>query len=128
VRGQAREEEMSAICGLPSGFEFRRGSCVPAAMVLCRDMVSGRDFVVEGLVRFGSDIREHEHTWVEINGIVYDPTFIQFRRFFRYGSPQYTVVRRIDVGEYRLLSRSALGIGFWRSRLYQFGVIHEAHL
>ena len=67
---------------LPKSFRcWRRSSCVPAAIVLLPQLQHSRDFIIEGYVCLGNDPRRHEHTWMEVDGAIFDPTLIQFRRF-----------------------------------------------
>lgn len=98
----------------------RRGSCVPVALFCLPQLVMGRGFFVEGWVSFGTG--KQEHTWMLIDGEIFDPSLVQFRRFKNYAAgPTYTArvvwspadVRYIWAGK-----RSA----WWRERLTSFGV------
>ena len=61
---------------LPKGFpRRRRGSCVPAAYIMAVKFPDAD--VVAGLV--GIDRQAgYQHTWIEHDGMIYDPTIRQF--------------------------------------------------
>ena len=115
----------SAMPVLPKGFKYWwRGACVPAALLVMGQLVEGRDFVVQGMVRFARrDIGAcwHEHTWMEIDGEIYDPTLVQFRvlKSFR-PDPFRNVVVRFGADDWRrqVAQRDLL---FWAARVCEFG-------
>jgi hypothetical protein len=62
---------------LPRDFPTRRrGSCVPAAFVMLAQLDRGA--AVSGYVG-PKDAPEDEHTWIEVDGEIIDPTIRQFR-------------------------------------------------
>ena len=109
----------------------RRGSCVPAAIEMLPGLIEGRDFIVEGKVRFTSRKWE-KHTWMEIDGEVYDPSILQFSHFKGYPRVEYSVERRLGINEFRAIWQVVAGKGsclraFWQDRLQSFGVNPHIH-
>jgi len=83
--------------------------------------VERRDFIVEGWISFGSSGRQ-EHTWMQIDGVRFDPTIIQFRRFREFSAgPRYESVLIMPPSQYldRWLFQKSL---WWHERLRLFGV------
>jgi hypothetical protein len=99
----------------------RRGSCVAAALYCVPQLAEGQDLILQGYVSFGSG-REQEHTWMQVEGVIFDPTVIQFRRFKHFSDgPNYVCVRSMRPSEYRA-SWLSLKSTWWRERLEFFGV------
>jgi hypothetical protein len=100
----------------------RPGSCVPTAIAYLPQLKDGRDYVIEGWVQFGERGQQHEHTWMVVDGQIFDPTIIQFRRLRHYDKgPRRQFSKVMPVEEYRFwwrLSRSP----WWIARLRSFGV------
>lgn len=99
----------------------RRGSCVPAALYCLPQLVEGRDFILEGWISFGSSGRL-EHTWMQADGVRFDPTIIQFRRFGEFSAgPLYQPAFIMPPSQYRdrWVSQKSL---WWRERVQLFGV------
>jgi hypothetical protein len=98
----------------------RRGSCVPAMLCCLPQLVEGRDFVVEGWICF--DGQRHEHTWMLIDGEVFDPTVVQFLRFRGFpGGHLYIPKTKFTPLEIKL-NWQANKSAWWRNRLASFGV------
>lgn len=98
----------------------RRGSCVPVALFCLPQLVESRDFVVEGWVSFGTG--KQEHTWMLVDGKVFDPSLAQFRRFKSYAAgPAYTARVVWSPSEVRRIWASTKS-DWWRRRLSTFGV------
>lgn len=98
---------------------------MPAAIILLPKLVEGRDFVVQGHVRFAE--REtaatwHQHTWMEVAGRIYDPTLIQFRclRTFNPRRVHRKTFLRHGIEEWRslILKQDLL---WWVARVREFG-------
>lgn len=99
----------------------RRGSCVPVALYCLPQLVEGRDFITEGDVSFGSSLQQ-QHTWMLIDGVIFDPTIIQFRRFKEFSAgTRYDSVLIMSPSQYRVswLSQKS---PWWRERLQLFGL------
>jgi hypothetical protein len=98
------------------------GSCVPTAIACLPQLKDGRDYVIEGWVRFGDRGHMHEHTWMVVAGQTFDPSIIQFRRLKGYDKgPRRQFSKVMPVEEYRIhwqLTRSP----WWLARLRSFGV------
>ncbi len=100
----------------------RRGSCVPTVIACLPYMKDGRDFVIEGWVRFGNRGWKHEHTWMIIGGKVFDPSLVQFEQLQAFPNPLHRLQERgIPVREYRRAWRDALS-PWWIDRCRSFGV------
>lgn len=116
--------EVSMLPTLPETLKLDRpGSCVPTAIACFPQLKDGRDFVIEGWVRFGKRGRLHEHTWMEIDGQTFDPSLVQFRRLrnFEQGpSRQYAKI--MTPAEYEFHYLCAMVSPWWRARLQEFGV------
>jgi hypothetical protein len=101
---------------LPPFFDKRRrGSCVPAVVTLLSQLEQGRDFIYEGYVVLDTG-KHDEHTWMEIEGILFDPTAAQYRKRQR----EYIVVKRFTVSAYREQWRRARS-HWWDERVRSFG-------
>jgi hypothetical protein len=99
----------------------RRGSCVPVALYCLPQLVEGRDSIVEGWVSFGSSGNQ-QHTWMHVDGVIFDPTIIQFRRFKEFSAgARYDSILIMPPSQYRdqWLSQKS---PWWRYRLQLFGV------
>jgi hypothetical protein len=46
-----------------------------------------QDFVIEGRVSFGDRGWIHEHTWMIIDGRIFDPSFVQFEQLKSFSKP-----------------------------------------
>jgi hypothetical protein len=105
---------------IPRGVQFwKRGACVPVAMLLSQQMRSDQ-YIVQGWVRFGRGWQEH--TWMLIDDGPFDPTLVQFKKFKNFPNCQRRIrdVRTVD--EYRFHSRIAMKNAFWRNRVQMFGI------
>lgn len=100
---------------LPKGYPVRRrGSCVPAAYLILKAL--GRGYAVSGYV--GPD-KDFEHTWVECDGHVIDPTIRQFR-WWRARLPVSRVeVRRQAAAEFCAAFALALSMP-WTDQGYHY--------
>jgi hypothetical protein len=100
---------------LPTGFKRRlRGSCVPAAITLLPQLTRG-DYVVEGYVILANG-NEDQHTWMEVCGIVYDPTSVQYRTPIT----TYKISQRFTPEQYRRQWAKARSL-WWDNRVKSFG-------
>jgi hypothetical protein len=115
---------MSKRIEVPEGVQvWKRGSCVPVAMLCLQHLVYPRDLVVEGYVRFRSDWQEH--TWMEIDGKIFDPTFIQFRRFKGYPRAERKIKNTFPPPYYKQQVEFAMLDRMWRERVQLFGILPE---
>jgi hypothetical protein len=99
------------------------GSCVPTALYCIPDLKDGRDLVIEGTVRFPPSKAKDRHTWLIINGQLFDPTLVQFarRRHFDAAAVIREEVHRLEPSDY--LAAFCVGYNqFWHDRLIRFGV------
>lgn len=88
VTGLGDGGSTSDLALLPKGYPVRkRGSCVPAAMIIAAKLDGAE--VIEG------HVNGHEHTWVEHNGRVIDPTIRQFKWWRRGAAVAREVHRRL---------------------------------
>lgn len=79
----------------------KSGSCLLAARMITKDFLKSgvNNFkVIEGYVNCGGVRRQH--TWIEIEGIKVDPTFIQFYKYSK--EPKYSdkIKQKISPKEY----------------------------
>ena len=65
----------------------RRGSCVPTVIACLPHLMDDQDFVIEGRVSFGDRGWIHEHTWMIIDGRIFDPSFVQFEQVKSFSKP-----------------------------------------
>jgi len=108
---------------LPDGFKrSQRGSCVAAVLTLLSGLTYD-DQVIEGYVLSGR--LKHEHTWLEVNGIFFDPTAEQFSKLICWQEMpmRYQVKRRYSIAEYTVLGMlyQLLGNPGWHERVQSFG-------
>ena len=117
--------EQAALALPPTLKLSRLSACIPTVIALLPHLMDGRDFVLEGWIRFSTRGWWHEHTWMQVDGQVYDPSIIQFKRLKTYSaSPFRDILRRIPCRLYK--EEWMLSINeFWRKRLKEFGVIYE---
>jgi hypothetical protein len=101
----------------------RRGSCVPTALYCIPFLNQERDVIVEGWVSFPPSTRKHQHTWLIIDGELYDPSLVQFKRmrFFSADRVRRSEKQRMSPAKYFVSFALALD-DFWRERLRRFGV------
>jgi len=99
----------------------RRGSCVPT-VIACLPQLKDEDVVIEGWVRFGKHGPMHEHTWMVIEGEIFDPSLVQFEKLKSFPKPLQRVAERImTASEYRRTWRQAIS-PWWIDRCRNFGV------
>jgi hypothetical protein len=63
-----------------------RGSCVPT-VIACLPQLKDEDAVIEGWGRFGNHGPMHEHTWMVIDGEIFDPSLVQFEKLKSFPKP-----------------------------------------
>jgi hypothetical protein len=98
----------------------RRGSCVPVTLFCLPQLVEGRDFVIEGWVSFGTT--KERHTWMVIDGKIFDPSLVQFCRFKNYAfGPTYMARFKHTPVDFRRYWDGYKSFS-WRARLASFGV------
>ena len=103
----------------------RRGSCVPTVIACLPHLKHGRDFVIEGWVSFGDRGWEHQHTWMLVDGIIFDPSLVQFEHLQTFSKPLHRRQGWINtVREYR--SNCADLSRWWIERCLSFGVTPSA--